>query len=90
MNAFFKWAAGLLEDQQGAASSKRAGFYWAFALLTYMIVKSTGGAMVNMEMYWSVVMIILVGYGLITSEYFKGRSLQGTKQTVNPEVNSEP
>ena len=79
MKQFLKWVAGLLEDQQGAASSKRFGFYWAFALLTYMIVKSTGGAMVNMEMYWSVVMIILVGYGLITSEYFKGKSLPSNK-----------
>jgi hypothetical protein len=79
MKQFLKWLAGLLEDQQGAASSKRFGFYWALALLTYMIVKSTGGAVVNMEMYWSVVMIILVGYGLITSEYFKGKSLPSTK-----------
>ncbi|MFZ4523490.1 MAG: hypothetical protein ACOYNC_17435 [Bacteroidales bacterium] len=79
MKTFLKWAAGMLEDQQGAASSKRAGFYWAFALLTYMIVKSANGAQVNMEMFWAVVMIILAGYGLITSEYFKGKSLPSTK-----------
>jgi hypothetical protein len=71
MNQFFKWAAGILEDQQGSASSKRIGFYWAFALMTYMIIKSTNGSTVNGEMFWAVFTIILVGYGLITSEYFK-------------------
>lgn len=73
MATFFKWIAGALEDHQGSASSKRVGFYWAFALLTYMVVKSTNGAQVNGEMFWAVFTIILVGYGLITSEYFKQR-----------------
>ena len=79
MKSFLKWAAGLLEDQQGSASSKRAGFYWAFALLSYMVFKSTNGVAVNMEIFWGVFSIILVGYGLITSEYFKNRSLPGLK-----------
>ena len=87
MKTFLKWAAGLLEDQQGSASSKRAGFYWAFCLLTYMIIKSTNGAVVNSEQFWAVFTIILVGYGMITSEYFKNRSLPNTKPEVNPEVN---
>lgn len=69
--SFWKWAAGLLEDKSGSASSKRAGFYWALMLMTYMIVKSTNGAAVNMEMFWADISIILVGYGLITSEFFK-------------------
>jgi hypothetical protein len=73
MNAFLKWVAGILEDQQGSASSKRVGFFWAFALLTYMIVKQIGGAEVNGEMFWAVFSIILVGYGMITSEYFKSK-----------------
>ena len=84
MKTFLKWAAGLLEDQQGAASSKRAGFYWAFALLTYMIVKSANGAQVNMEMFWAVVLIILTGYGLITTEYFKNKSLPSIKSGELP------
>lgn len=71
MKAFLKWAAGILEDKKGSASSKRIGFFWAFALVTYMIVKMIGGAKVNMEMYWSMVGIIGVAYGLITSEFFK-------------------
>lgn len=78
MNTFFKWAAGILEDQQGSASSKRVGFYWAFLLMTYMIIKSTNGSPVNSEQFWAVFTIILVGYGLITSEYFK-------KSGVKPE-----
>lgn len=67
---FWKWAAGLLEDQTGSASSKRFGFYWAFALLTYMTIAGTNAKPVIMEMYWGTLGIILVGYGLITSEYF--------------------
>jgi hypothetical protein len=85
MNVFFKWAAGLLEDQKGAASSKRAGFYWAFCLLTYMVIKSTNGAVVNSEMFWAVFTIILVGYGMITSEYFKKPGLPVAKPDPNPE-----
>lgn len=69
--SFWKWIAGLLEDQEGSASSKRLGFYWAFTLMTYMIIKGTNGAEVIMEMFWADISIILVGYGLITSEYFK-------------------
>jgi hypothetical protein len=71
MKTFFNWAAGIFEDQKGSASSKRIGFFWAFSLLTYMIVKSTNGSSVDGEMFWAVFTIILVGYGLITSEYFK-------------------
>jgi len=71
MKAFLKWAAGILEDQQGSASSKRIGFFWAFLLMTYMIIKSTNGSSVNSEQFWAVFTIILVGYGMITSEYFK-------------------
>lgn len=84
MKPFFKWAAGLLEDQAGSASSKRIGFYWAFALLSYMIVKSTNGSVVNSEMFWGVFTIILVGYGMITSEYFKNNPLSNGKPPVNP------
>ena len=85
MKTFFKWAAGMLEDQQGSASSKRVGFYWAFLLLTYMIIKSVNGAAVNSEQFWAVFTIILVGYGMITSEYFKTHSIQGGKTEAPPE-----
>jgi hypothetical protein len=85
MKTFLKWAAGMLEDQQGAASSKRVGFYWAFGLLTYMIIKSINGAAVNSEIFWAVFTIILVGYGLITSEYFKNHSLPIWKPENKPE-----
>lgn len=85
MNTFIKWAAGMLEDQRGAASSKRVGFYWAFCLLTYMVVKSTNGAVVNGEMFWAVFTIILVGYGMITSEYFKNRKSLIGKPETNPD-----
>jgi hypothetical protein len=43
-----------------------------------MIIKSTNGSPVNSEQFWAVFTIILVGYGLITSEYFK-------KSGVKPE-----
>jgi len=85
MKTFVKWAAGMLEDQKGSASSKRVGFYWAFALLTYMIIKSTNGAIVNSEMFWAVFTIILVGYGMITSEYFKKPGLPVAKPESKPE-----
>jgi hypothetical protein len=71
--SFFTWAAGILEDQSGTASSKRVGFYWAFSLLSYMIYKDINGAKVSSEMFYAVFTIILVGYGLITSEFFKGK-----------------
>lgn len=71
VKAFFRWAAGIFEDQQGLASSKRIGFYWAFALLTYMVVASVNGRPITMEIFYGILGIILVGYGLITSEYFK-------------------
>lgn len=66
-----KWFAGILEDHNGSASSKRVGFYWAFSLLTYMVIKQINGATVDKEMFWAVFTIILTGYGLITSEYFR-------------------
>lgn len=71
MKTFLKWLAGLLEDQSGAASSKRLGFYWAFFLITYMVVKMTMGVPINMEMFWGILSIILVAYGLITTEFIK-------------------
>ena len=80
-----KWASGLLEDQAGSASSKRLGFYWAFLLLTYMIIKSTNGAKVDSEQFWAVFTIILVGYGLITSEFFK----KGKNPVIEPDINSD-
>ncbi len=86
MKTFFKWLAGALEDQQGSASSKRVGFYWAFLLLTYMIIKSTNGASVNAEQFWAVFTIILVGYGLITSEYFKSHSILSGKTEAEPDL----
>ena len=73
LKSFFTWAAGILEDQSGTASSKRVGFYWAFSLLSYMIYKDINGAKVSSEMFYAVFTIILVGYGLITSEFFKGK-----------------
>jgi hypothetical protein len=71
--AFISWASGIFEDQQGSASSKRVGFFWAFSLLSYMIYKDIHGAKVSSEMFWAVLTIILAGYGLITSEFFRNR-----------------
>jgi hypothetical protein len=67
MKTILKWFAGFFEDQKGTASSKRAGFYWAFGLLTYMVVKGT----VNMEMFWGIVGIVLTLGGFVTTEFFK-------------------
>lgn len=72
MKEFFKWMAGILEDKQGSASSKRVGFFWAWFLITYMVAKMTQGVAINMEMFWAIIAIILVAYGLITSEFLKG------------------
>jgi hypothetical protein len=69
MNPIMKWAAGFFEDQKGGASSKRVGFYWAFALFTYMVIASVNGRAVNMEIFYSTLGIILLGYGLIRSEF---------------------
>lgn len=71
MKEFLRWFGGILEDQQGSASSKRVGFYWAFSLLSYMIYKQANGSVIDGEMFWATFTIIMTGYGLITSEYFK-------------------
>ena len=82
---FWKWLAGLLEDQSGSASSKRMGFYWALALFTYMIVSSVKGRVVQMEMFYTDAAIILTSYGLITSEFFK-KTPFGTEDKKLPDV----
>jgi hypothetical protein len=68
---FYKWFAGFFEDQKGSASSKRAVLYWAMSLLTYMVVKSTIGATMNMEVFFGILGLVIVGLGLTTSEFFK-------------------
>lgn len=72
MKTFIKWLSGFFEDQAGTASSKRAGLYWAFGLLTYMIVKGSQ----QLEMYWGVVGIILVFGGFATSEFFNNKKFK--------------
>lgn len=71
MKTFLKWIAGILEDQTGSASSKRMGFFWAFGLLSYLVVASVNGRPVNMEIFYGILGLILIGYGVITSEFFK-------------------
>lgn len=71
MKTFLKWFAGILEDQTGSASSKRMGFFWAFALITYMVIASVNGRPVSMEIFYGIFGLILIGYGVITSEFFK-------------------
>jgi len=72
MKKFIKWFAGFFEDQKGAASSKRAVLYWAMALVTYMVAKSVSGeSTMNMEIFWGLIGLVIVGLGLTTSEFFK-------------------
>lgn len=67
MKILCKWVSGFFEDQKGKQSSKRVGLYWAFALLSYMVVKGVS----DMEMFWGVLGIILVFGGYSTAEFFK-------------------
>ena len=72
------WFAGFFEDQKGAASSKRAVLYWAMGLVTYMVIKNaTTEITMNMEIFWGLIGLVIVGLGLTTSEFFK--SLPATK-----------
>jgi len=71
MKQALKWLSGILEDQKGSASSKRIGFFWAFALMTYMVIASVNGRPVSMEIFYGILGLILIGYGVITSEFFK-------------------
>jgi hypothetical protein len=80
MDTFFKWAAGILEDQKGSASTKRVGFFWAFALLSYMVIASVNGRMISMEIFYGILGLVLAGYGMITSEFFKRAGNQDQKE----------
>jgi hypothetical protein len=71
---FFSWFKGFFEDQNDGASSKRAVLFWAMGLLTYMTIKATKGVVVNMEIYWGIVGLVLAGLGMVTSEFFKSKS----------------
>lgn len=71
MNSFWTWGRGIFEDQRGSASSKRIGFYWAYLLITYMVIASVNGRAVNMEIFYAIFGLILIGFGVITSEFFK-------------------
>jgi len=78
MKALIKWFAGFFEDQKGSASSKRAVLYWAMGLVTYMVVKNaTTEIAMNMEIFWGLIGLVIVGLGLATSEFFK--NLPATK-----------
>lgn len=78
MKKFFEWFAGFFEDQKGSASSKRAVLYWSMGLVTYMVIKNaTSEIAMNMEIFWGLVGLVIVGLGLATSEFFK--NLPGAK-----------
>jgi len=79
MSKFWKWFAGFFEDQKGSASSKRAVLYWSMGLLTYMVVKATAGATMNMEVFWGITGLVVVGLGLATSEFFKSLPIRNNK-----------
>lgn len=79
---FFKWIAGLLEDQVGSASSKRAVLYWDAGLITYMVIKHSGNIdKVNNEMFWGLIGVLLVFGGYATSEFFKSKQIQSNETT---------
>jgi len=76
------WGAGFFEDQKGSASSKRAVLYWAMGLVTYMVVKNaTTEITMNMEMFWGLIGLVIVGLGLATSEFFKNLPKIGNNET---------
>jgi len=82
MKKFIKWVAGFFEDQRGSASSKRAVLYWAMGLVTYMVVKNaTTEITMNMEMFWGLIGLVIVGLGLATSEFFKNLPKVGKNET---------
>lgn len=79
MKQFVKWFAGFFEDQKGSASSKRAVLYWAMGLVTYMTIKTTTGAVINMEIFWGIISLVVIGLGLATSEFFKNLPIKNNK-----------
>jgi hypothetical protein len=81
MKQFLQWAAGILEDQSGSASSKRVGFFWAYALLSYMVIASVNGRTISMEIFYGILGLVLTGYGLITSEFFRKSGVQNQKES---------
>jgi len=70
---FFTWAKGIFEDQTGYASSKRVVLFWAMAVLTSITFKGwdTPQDKMNMDIYFSMLGVVLAGLGMVTSEYFK-------------------
>jgi len=66
-----KWFAGFFEDKAGSASSKRAVLYMVIFFF-YMIIKgSLEGKVIDQQVLFSVVAVILFCIGAVTSEFFK-------------------
>ena len=69
---FWKWIAGFWEDQTGKGSAKRIILYWAMGLITYMVIKdATTEVEFNMEIFWGIIGLVVVGMGVAVSEFFK-------------------
>jgi len=51
-------------------------------LVTYMVVKNaTTEITMNMEMFWGLIGLVIVGLGLATSEFFKNLPKVGKNET---------
>ena len=65
----FKWFGGFFSGANGNASSKR-GISWLGMFFLYMLINaSTTGAVVNNYILGAVVLIVLIGLGVVTTEH---------------------
>ena len=68
---FFIWIGGLLEDQMGSASAKRACLY-IFSYFEYLLVQGMlAGKEIDHVVLYMVSLVVLFCVGAITSEFFK-------------------
>jgi hypothetical protein len=71
---FFKWIAGIFEDQMGAASSKRLTLF-IFTYIFWMEVSANiSGRTIDPQILYATIGVILFCIGAVTSEFFSPKT----------------
>lgn len=89
MKKTIEWFAGLMEDQAGTASSKRLIMY-IFTFIFWMEVKgSLDGKVVDPQILYATVGVILFCIGAVTSEFFKDVSSSSSTTKTTEILNTK-
>jgi multisubunit Na+/H+ antiporter MnhE subunit len=71
MKSAIKWIAGIMEDKNGSASSKRFVLFICLYFFWMLVRGSLEGKPINDNILFTVGGIILFLIGAVTSEFFK-------------------